>query len=141
MRQITLRLFIALSMVLMVACATSDNTLREQGHNESYLQGFHDGRHSGMKEAGNNWEHYVKDHERFASDNDYRDGWIEGEAEGKHLQEQAKAIGGSYTGYQIGTTSDFKSINSQVGILTGDGLCHCPGADDCAFIGIQSKAV
>lgn len=106
MRQLCLRFLVVLSIVLMAGCATSDSTLRDQGHSEAYLQGFHDGRHSGMKEAGNTWEHYVKDHERFASDADYHDGWIAGEAEGKHLQEQAKAAGGAYTGYQVGKQVD-----------------------------------
>ena len=87
--------------------------MREQGHSEAYLQGFHDGRHSGMKEAGNTWEHYVRDHERFAADDEYRDGWIAGEVEGKHLQEQAKTMGdamaGTYTGSKIGKEVDKNS--------------------------------
>ena len=87
--------------------------MREQGHSEAYLQGFHDGRHSGMKEAGNTWEHYVRDHERFAADEEYRDGWIAGEVEGKHLQEQAKTMGdamaGTYTGSKIGKEVDKNS--------------------------------
>ena len=104
------RFLFVICLALLASCETTDTALRGQGHSEAYLQGFHDGRHSGMKEAGNNWEHYVKDHERFDSDREYRDGWVAGEAEGKHLQEQAKAIGdsmsGSYTGYQIGKEVD-----------------------------------
>lgn len=99
----TLALFLA-------ACQTSDATLREQGRSESYVTGFHDGRHSGMQEAGNNWEHYIKDRERFESDAQYRDGWLAGELEGKRLQEQATAAGeaaaGAYSGYQIGKEAD-----------------------------------
>jgi carbohydrate-selective porin OprB len=57
-----------------------------------------------MKEAGNTWEHYIRDHERYASDEQYAIGWNEGEAEGKRLQVQAQAIGdamaGSYIAYQ-----------------------------------------
>jgi hypothetical protein len=68
---------------LMSGCATSDATLREGGHNEAYIQGFHDGRHSGMNEAGNYLEHMVKDTRKFAEDPDYRAGWDAGEAEGK----------------------------------------------------------
>ena len=104
------RFVFVICMALVASCETTDSTLRGQGHSEPYLQGFHDGRHSGMKEAGNNWEHYVRDHEKFDGDTEYRDGWVAGEAEGKHLQEQAKAIGdgmsGSYTGYQIGKEVD-----------------------------------
>ena len=104
------RIALLLCLTILASCETTDSTLRSQGHSESYLQGFHDGRHSGMKEAGNSWEHYVRDHERFDSDTEYRDGWMAGEVEGKHLQEQAKAIGdsmaGSYTGYRVGKEVD-----------------------------------
>lgn len=96
-----------LSLFLMLAgCATSDTTLRDQGNSESYITGFHDGRHSGMKEAGNNWEHFIRDQQRFDSDSEYRAGWLAGEAEGKKIQAQANSIGeaaaGSYGSYQIG---------------------------------------
>lgn len=104
------RIALLLCVAFLLSCETTDSTLREQGRSEAYLQGFHDGRHSGMKEAGNSWEHYVRDHERFDSDTNYRDGWIAGEVEGKHLQEQAKEIGdsmaGSYTGYRVGKEVD-----------------------------------
>lgn len=79
--------------------------MREQGHTDSYVQGFHDGRHSGMKEQGNNYEHYIRDVERFEKDAEYKAGWLAGEAEGKKLQKQATEIGavaaGAYSGYKI----------------------------------------
>ena len=108
---IILRKILVLSFALLVsACQTTDGTMRDQGHNEVYVQGFHDGRHSGMKEAGNNWEHYIRDHERFDSDTEYKAGWMAGEIEGKHLQEQAQSIGeaagGAYTGYRISEEAD-----------------------------------
>ncbi|MEP4147773.1 MAG: hypothetical protein ABJL54_11150 [Halioglobus sp.] len=111
MKQLGLKFALVISVLLSItACQTSDSTLREQGHSESYLQGFHDGRHSGMKEAGNNWEHYLRDHERFEADADYKDGWLNGEAEGKRLQEQATAAGnaaaGAYGGYEVGKEVD-----------------------------------
>lgn len=83
-------------IVLLGGCETSDGTLREQGHNESYIMGFHDGRHSGMKEAGNYLEHMVKDSQRFKEDADYRAGWLAGEVEGLRMQEQANAATNSY---------------------------------------------
>jgi len=58
--------------------------------------GFHDGRHSGMKEAGNYLEHIVKDTQRFKDDADYQAGWLAGEAEGIRMQEQANAATNSY---------------------------------------------
>jgi hypothetical protein len=63
--------------------------------------GFHDGRHSGMKEAGNYLEHIVKNTTRFKDDADYRAGWLAGEAEGKRMQEQANAAVGTYNAGKI----------------------------------------
>lgn len=88
----------ALIFMLLSACGTSDATLRNQGHTESYLQGFHDGRHSGMQEEGNNYEHYIRDESRFNSDQQYSAGWLAGESEGKRLQDQATAAGNAAAG-------------------------------------------
>ena len=88
--------------VFLFGCATSDSALRESGHGEAYVMGFHDGRHSGMREAGNYFEHMVKDAERFTSDTEYREGWLAGEAEGVRIQQQANVVGGSSSGYRIG---------------------------------------
>ena len=81
--------------VFLSLCAfgTTDSSLRGQGHNDSYVIGFHDGRHSGMREAGNNFEHFVQDRERYDTDDDYREGWLAGEDEGKRMQAQADAVG------------------------------------------------
>ena len=87
--------------LFMTGCATSDATLRERGLDEAYIQGFHDGRHSGMAEAGNFLEHVVKNSQRYANDAEYRAGWLAGEAEGKQMQEEANAAAGAYTGSQI----------------------------------------
>lgn len=87
-------------LVLSAGCGTSDTALREGGHGDSYIIGFHDGRHSGMKEEGNHYEHFIKDEQRFQSDQEYREGWLAGEVEGKKLQDQAAAVGqGLATGY------------------------------------------
>ena len=87
--------------LFLAGCATSDSTLREQGRSESYVQGFHDGRHSGMAEAGNYLEHVVKNSQLYANDAEYRAGWLAGEAEGKQMQQEANAAAGAYTGSQI----------------------------------------
>jgi hypothetical protein len=83
-------------LIALTGCGTSDGALRDQGRSESYILGFHDGRHSGMKEAGNYLEHMVKDVHRFEEDVEYRSGWLAGEAEGKRMQEQANAAASSY---------------------------------------------
>ena len=97
--------------VLLGGCATSDSTLREQGHSDAYVLGFHDGRHSGMQEEGNYLEHYVKDYEKFATDREYAAGWMAGEMEGKSLQDQSQAVADGYTGYEIGQEADKASVH------------------------------
>ena len=88
----------------LAACGTTDSSLKEQGQTNAYIQGFHDGRHSGMKEEGNHYEHFIKDEARFVSDPEYKSGWLAGESEGKALQDQAVTIGnaaaGAYSGSQ-----------------------------------------
>ena len=50
-----LKTFIYVSIVFfLLGCGTTDNSLRDAGKDDSYIIGFHDGRHSGMKEEGNN---------------------------------------------------------------------------------------
>ena len=93
-------LIIAFTLYL-TGCATSDSSLREHGHSDSYILGFHDGRHSGMSEAGNYLEHVVKNSKRYIDDAEYRAGWLAGETEGKQLQAEANAAAGAYSGYQV----------------------------------------
>ncbi len=103
------------ALLFITGCATSDSTLREQGNSEAYIQGFHDGRHSGMKEAGNYLEHIVKDLDRFETDPDYRNGWLAGEAEGIRMQQQANAASNSYQAGEIAKDSqlDTKAIGRE----------------------------
>jgi hypothetical protein len=54
-----------------------------------------------MAEAGNYFEHVVKNSKRYTNDAEYRAGWHAGEAEGKQLQAEANAAAGSYSGYQV----------------------------------------
>ncbi len=111
---------IAFGKILMVAfalsvmgCETSDATLRDAGRSEAYIMGFHDGRHSGMKEAGNYLEHMVKDTKRFEEDADYRAGWLAGEQEGIEMQRQANAAVGGAAGRQIVKDAD-KSVEHDI---------------------------
>ena len=101
---------VILFVLISSGCGTSDSALIDSGHNESYIQGFHDGRHSGMQETGNSFEDYIKDQNRFNSDADYKQGWLAGESEGKKLQDEATSIGkglaGSYPQKNKSTNSD-----------------------------------
>jgi len=101
---------ISLLTLVLWGCGTSDGSMREQGRSESYITGFHDGRHSGMKEAGNYLEHIVKDTQRFKEDADYQSGWLAGEAEGKRMQEQSNA---AVNAYNAGRTTDKAEPNPE----------------------------
>ncbi len=101
--------------LFLAACQTSDANLREQGRSDAYVLGFHDGRHSGMQEAGNFLEHFVQDEMRFSSDPDYREGWLAGEAEGKRIQQESNAAVGVYSSYQIGREIDKTTDYDQIG--------------------------
>ncbi len=100
-----IKVLIFVTLLTLTACGTTDSALMDQGKSDSYIIGFHDGRHSGMSEEGNRYEHYIKDENRFTNDIDYKQGWIDGEVEGKHLQVQAvsigETIGGAYSGAKI----------------------------------------
>ena len=109
-------LAVLMTVVLVLSgCQTPDSALREQGKSEAYLTGFHDGRHSGMQEAGNFLEHFVQDQARFESDQDYREGWIAGEAEGKRIQQQADASVGVYSSYKLGNELDKATDYEKIG--------------------------
>lgn len=94
-------------------CETTDSALHGAGKSEAYITGFHDGRHNGMKEAGNYLEHTVKDVQSFETDTDYREGWLAGEQEGIRIQNQANAAVGSAAGYQI-TKDAEKSVEHDI---------------------------
>ena len=94
-----MRTFILIILtVILTGCGTSDSALRDAGFSEAYVQGFHDGRHSGMSEEGNPYEHYIRDERRFTDDSAYRDGWLAGEIEGEKLQANATTIGNTAAG-------------------------------------------
>lgn len=105
MRYRMMSVLVSIGLVTLSACGTSDGALREAGNSEAYIQGFHDGRHSGMAEEGNNFEHFMRDEQRFAADAEYQSGWLAGEAEGKRLQDNATMIGnvaaGAYEAVEI----------------------------------------
>lgn len=97
---------LALSLGVLSGCGTTDTAMREQGRSESYVLGFHDGRHSGMKEEGNRFEQFIRHEASFENDPDYRDGWLDGEKEGQTLQYEANIASAAYSGYQAGKAYD-----------------------------------
>lgn len=114
MSKITIALLI-LSFSLLAGCGTTDSTLREQGRSESYVLGFHDGRHSGMKEEGNLFEQFIRDEASFENDPDYRNGWLAGEKEGQKLQYEANIASAAYSGYEAGKAYDKATDMDRIG--------------------------
>ncbi len=102
-------LALVLALLGSAGCETTDSSLRESGRSEAYITGFHDGRHSGIKEAGNYLEHMVKDAKRFEEDAEYRNGWLAGEQEGIAIQRQADAAVGGAAGYNISKDAEKSS--------------------------------
>lgn len=94
---------------VLTACETSDATLQDQGRSHSYILGFHDGRHSGISEAGNPFDHYIRDEDRFAHNDEYKHGWLAGETEGKKLQAQAASAGAV-----LGAATAASNVNKEV---------------------------
>ena len=95
-----------LSLGVLAGCGTTDTAMREQGRSESYVLGFHDGRHSGMKEEGNVFEQFIRDQSSFENNPEYRDGWLAGEKEGQKLQYEANITSAAYSDYQAGKAYD-----------------------------------
>ena len=100
---------------LLAGCGTTDNALREQGRSESYVLGFHDGRHSGMMEEGNLFEQFMRDEASFENNSDYRQGWLDGEREGQKLQYEANIAAAAYSGYEAGKAYDKSQDMDRIG--------------------------
>lgn len=94
-----------------VSCTTSDRSLRGSGKSEAYISWFHDGRHSGMAEAGNSFEHVIRDGERFDGDKEYREGWLAGQSEGVRIQTTANKTGAAIAGAAIQKEVDEHSVD------------------------------
>lgn len=86
------RLAIAgLMPISLTACTFNSQSLSGSYVGDSYMMGFHDGRHSGLKNAGDASESTIKDVTRFAEDAGYRDGWLAGEKEGQRIEREFRA--------------------------------------------------
>lgn len=59
----------------LVGCASTADTMKEQGYPAAYAEGFEDGCHSGKKAGGSYFDQFKKDVQRFNADKDYAQGW------------------------------------------------------------------
>ncbi|WP_156042719.1 hypothetical protein [Marinobacterium lacunae] len=98
MNSATKLLLVALCVPAFVSGCASSSMVGRTISSDSYATGFHDGRHSGLKRAGNVSEVMIKDLTRFAEDKDYRDGWLSGEQEGIRIQKELRASKGVVSG-------------------------------------------
>lgn len=74
-------------LLLTAGCATQEQTMLKEGYPPAYAKGFSDGCHSGKQAAGNMFEHFVKDVNRFQSDSQYAQGWHDGYQQCRSEQE------------------------------------------------------
>jgi hypothetical protein len=98
--------------LLLVACASSEDTLRNHGYSEAYVEGYHDGCPSGKQAAGSWFDSHVQDDERFRNDHDYQVGWTYGfqTCSTEFLAIQNAIAAGTHSG-DIGTTGvDAKKV-------------------------------
>ena len=98
--------------LLLVACASSEDTLRNHGYSEAYVEGYHDGCPSGKHAAGSWFDSHVQDDERFRNDHDYQVGWTYGfqTCSTEFLAIQNAIAAGTHSG-EIGTTGvDAKKV-------------------------------
>ncbi len=82
------------AMLLMSSCVSQKQSMINQGFPRPYADGFDEGCHSGKQAGGNMFEQFRKDTRRFASDNQYAQGWSDGfrqcETEEESMQRQTR---------------------------------------------------
>jgi len=59
-----------------------------------------------MAEAGNMFEHVIRDSKRFDADKEYRDGWLAGQKEGVSIQSSANQSGAYFSGASMQKQKD-----------------------------------
>lgn len=104
--------WVFLAAFLLGACSSSEDTLRNHGYSQSYVEGYHDGCPSGKHAAGSWFDAHVQDDERFRKDHDYEVGWTYGfqTCSTEFLAIQNAIAAGTHTG-SIGTTGvDAKKV-------------------------------
>lgn len=74
------------------ACVTNGQMMTQSYISDSYMTGFHDGRHSGLNGAGSTSISLVKDLTRYENDDSYREGWLAGEAEGQRIRQELASL-------------------------------------------------
>jgi len=113
MTSLATRFGLVLSMTFLLgACTSSEDTLRNHGYSEAYVEGYHDGCPSGKHAAGSWFDPHVQDDERFRTDHDYQVGWSYGfqTCSTEFLAIQSAIAAGTHTG-SIGTTGvDVKKV-------------------------------
>ncbi len=65
-------------IIIISGCATQKEIMIQEGHSVAYAEGFDDGCHSGKKAAGNMFEHFKKDENKFERLGKYAQGWSDG---------------------------------------------------------------
>lgn len=89
MSSLSIRIAGLLLIGATAGCATSTDTMVQQGYPRAYAEGFDDGCHSGRKAGGSLFDQFKKDVRRFESDRDYALGWSDAFRQCESEQEAA----------------------------------------------------
>ena len=73
-KQLVRNIFLV-NALLLSGCATTADTMKDQGYPAAYADGFDDGCHSGKKAGGSFFDQFKKDINRFNTDKEYAQGW------------------------------------------------------------------
>ena len=69
-------------------CASTSETMMQQGYGPDYSQGYGDGCDSGRKAGGSMFDQFKKDVRRYDSNYKYREGWDDGYKECRSEEKQ-----------------------------------------------------
>lgn len=80
MKQISIAVLVVASITSLIACAPVKGMAEKHtsGQPAPYKAGYHDGCSSGYVAAGHPYSKYIKDVNRFMSDQVYKIGWDDG---------------------------------------------------------------
>jgi len=84
----------ATSLMFLSGCVSQKESMIKQGYPMAYADGFDDGCHSGNKAGGSLFDQFKKNVRKFASDNNYAQGWSDGfrqcESQQESIQRQMR---------------------------------------------------
>ena len=66
------------ALFALSGCASTSETMMQQGHGPDYSHGYEDGCKSGRKAGGSMFDQFTKNVRQYDSNGKYREGWNDG---------------------------------------------------------------